>query len=267
MQKLLSTSAQRLLQHHHVVVCGISTSTVLLRCNWRRPKKPTNPELRNLQGKELEEHLNKRALSIVEREKYLVAVRDVLERWRDEVQLKAEQEERRKKEERAKKRAEGVPAHVLAEQRAKSRGFIEEHNARQAARRAGMVVVQEEANKELLEEERVAAEAVRIANTALVQQLIEESANFITLDNLDEQLEALLTSEETNFNYAITRNGEKIMSTIPPGNLNGWKGANPSAYQGGFQYVTRNAGGNEELGAYLRRGGFFGGGGKKVARK
>ena len=44
---------------------------------------------------------------------------------------------RRKQEERAKKKAEGVPAHVLAEQRAKSRAFIEEHNARQAARRAG----------------------------------------------------------------------------------------------------------------------------------
>jgi len=39
-----------------------------------------------------------------------------------------------------------------------------------------------------------------------------------------------------NYNFALKPNGEKVLSTKPPGNLDGWKGANPSAYTlGGIQ--------------------------------
>ena len=75
----------------------------------------------------------------------------------------------------------------------------------------------------------------------------EEQKTFVTRDNLEEKIEVAL-SNPVNYNFALKSNGEKIHSTMPPGNLNGWKGANPSAYAlGGVQqgsaqwnYIFRN---------------------------
>ena len=63
----------------------------------------------------------------------------------------------------------------------------------------------------------------------------EESKTFVTPENLDEKINEALDNV-INYNYALKPNGEKVYSTQPPGNLNGWKGANPSAYAlGGIQ--------------------------------
>lgn len=40
----------------------------------------------------------------------------------------------------------------------------------------------------------------------------------MTLENLDEKIEECLENE-TNYNFALTPDGEKIYSTKPPGNL------------------------------------------------
>lgn len=63
----------------------------------------------------------------------------------------------------------------------------------------------------------------------------EEQKDFVTKENLDDKIAHALDNP-VNYNFALNGNGEKILSTFPPGNLNGWKGANPSAYSlGGIQ--------------------------------
>lgn len=75
----------------------------------------------------------------------------------------------------------------------------------------------------------------------------DEQKSFVTKENLEEKIEQALNNP-VNYNFALKSNGEKVHSDLPPGNLNGWKGANPSAYalggvqQGGAQwnYIFRN---------------------------
>lgn len=80
------------------------------------------------------------------------------------------------------------------------------------------------------EEERARVEHLRAANTGIVLQMIEDSKDFITFENIDEKIEEALTGDITSHNFAVTPTWEKIHSTKPPGNMDGWKGAPPMAY-------------------------------------
>ncbi|KAG7266130.1 hypothetical protein CRUP_016378 [Coryphaenoides rupestris] len=47
-----------------------------------------------------------------------------------------------------------------------------------------------------------------------VMQLEEEAKNFITLENLDERIEAALDGPPSNYNYAIDREGRVVKQTV-----------------------------------------------------
>merc|ERR1711962_518443 len=231
LQKLITT--HRIIQQHGNHGNQFSTSSILQRCNWRRPKKPTKPHMRNLEGQALEDHLTKCAASRLERQKYTSAVQEVLQRWRDEAIMKADAESRQVRLTREKEREEAKAMESeIQEQWASVREFIDKHNAQQAAKRADSAVAMEAENAKVLERRQQLEATERERNTEIVVRLIEESKNFLTVDNLDERLDAVLRTE-TNFNFAITHGGNKIYSTKPPGNLGGWKGASPAAYVDG----------------------------------
>ena len=59
----------------------------------------------------------------------------------------------------------------------------------------------------------------------------EESKHFVTKENLEEKIEYALENE-SNYNFAITPDGDKLYSTKPPGNFTdiGWRGTSPAAF-------------------------------------
>ncbi|XP_031555370.1 28S ribosomal protein S26, mitochondrial-like [Actinia tenebrosa] len=61
-------------------------------------------------------------------------------------------------------------------------------------------------------------ERLREKRIAMVKQAIEESKDFITPENLEEKINYALDNE-TNYNFALKPNGERIYSTKPPGNV------------------------------------------------
>jgi len=234
------------------------TSSALLLHKKKRYPKPRKPDRRNLEGEALEQYLDRRTLTKARRDEYLVAVRTVLQRWREEVQQKAEDDKQRKIDNLHPK----IDGHKIKLQRQRNREILEEHNRKQAERRANSSWSAAQAAKaaENSGRKQELLDARRERNTELVLQMIEESKNFLTLEKLDEQIDSIL-DDETNFNYAVTREGEFIHSTKPPGNLDDWKGASPIAYSmGGLGPGTKEfeeAFDGKGLGSYMRRGGIF----------
>jgi len=237
-------------------ITPLTSSAILLHKKKRYPK-PRKPERRNLEGEALEEHLTRRTITKARREEYLVAVRTVLQRWREEEAQKVVDEKQRVID----NLFPPIDDRKVREQRQRNREILEEHNRKQAERRATTWTASQAAKAaERSGKRQEKLDATRERNTELVLQMIEESKNFLTLEKLDEQIDNILDNE-TNFNYAVTMEGDKIHSTKPPGNLDNWKGASPVAYAlGGLGPGTKEfeeAFEGKGLGSYLRRGGLF----------
>jgi len=209
-----------------------------LKCRWislsacclkRKPPPIRDPSKRNFEGEKLEEYLRKRDEAIKQLQPYKDAVSAVIERFKVEVKQKEMEKVDVQGEVIQKERRE-------REQRIQNIAIVTKNNEDQADQRVVWQRVREEEAKKKEDKQnefiRLKTEKRKNQNTALVLQVIEESKNFITLENLDENIEAALDNF-TNFNYAVTPLGEKLHSTKPPGNLDGWKGASPSAYIAG----------------------------------
>lgn len=199
----------------------------LSACQWRRKPKPVRDmSKRNLQGEELKEHMRKREESMKKQEPYKLALADVINRFKMEI----EENERRKHDMQGE-----LMRRELAEreQAAKNLTIIAKSNEELRRQRELQKLIDEDEVKrreeERLLQKQILKEEIKERNTKLVLRIIEESKDFVTAENLEENLTAAL-EKEINFNYAITSEGKKIHSTKPPGNLDDWKGASPSAY-------------------------------------
>jgi len=120
-------------------------------------------------------------------------------------------------------------------------GLVAKSNEELAVKREEHIMKNaEEARVSMLEADEAAQnlrKELHEMNTKLVLRVIEESKNFVTLENIDEKIEQALTNDVTSHNFALTVDWKKIHSTKPPGNLEGWKGPPPTAYiAGGIEY-------------------------------
>lgn len=198
-------------------------------CFKRKPDPVRDPTKRNFQGEQLEEYMRKRAAAIEALKPYQNAVSEVIGRYT----LEMEENERLKSDIKGK-----VMKRELAEreQALKNLTIIAKNNDELRHQRENQNAIDEEAARRKREEEfeqkKLLAEETRRRNTELVLRVIEESKEFITLENMDEKIDEALENI-VNFNYAITSAGNKIYSKKPPGNLDGYKGASPTAYIAG----------------------------------
>jgi len=201
-----------------------------------------------------------RARAIEKRQPYIDGVRTVLDR------IKREHAEQVRAEEALRNAVDTEAVQSRLQTIRDNMNMVRTHNEQMQIVHAQREQhnIEKKEKKLKREEERRAAleERRREANREVVRNLIEESRNFITADNMDEILEQVVTNPPVNFNYAITPTGKKIHSTKPPGNLDGWDGAPPSAFIAGgtkenseeFQQMFEG----KDVGYYARRGGFFG---------
>merc|ERR1712080_751010 len=192
-----------------------------------KKQKPRDLSKRNFQGPKLVKYMEKRARSIERLEPFKAGVNEMINRFRDLVMKAQEVPWDGDPEEKAKrKRQEKLEKLAII---ANSNEELKQKRALKKALDDEIAVKEMEYRKE---KKRLEREELKKSNTALVLQVIEESKDFISFDNMDEKIESVL-SNTVNFNYAITPYGEKIHSTKPPGNLDGWKGPSPSAYAAG----------------------------------
>lgn len=225
---------------------------------WCLRKKPTpirDHSKRNFQGEQLEEYMCQRAKGIEELQPFQNAVADVIGRFKVEVEEK----------ERLKHDLQGeVMKRELAERQKALENLciIAESNKELERKRNMQKLFDEEEVKKAEEEEKrlimVEKEKNREENRAMVLRVIEESKEFITPENIDEKIDAVLENV-VNYNFALTSEGNKIYATKPPGNLDGFKGASPTAFIAGginsFSNEFQTAFQGQDLGGYnLRRG-------------
>lgn len=181
---------------------------------------------RNLQGEALEERLRLKAEDIERQRPYKEAVAAVINRFT--MELAEEEQAKRSTQSDAMQRE-------LAEREQAIRNLtiIVKNNEELKRQREIENLIKEDELKrkeeEKLRAKQLAREELLERNRQIVLKTIEDSEDFVTQENLDEKIEELL-SKEVNFNFAITPDGEKIHSTKPPGNLDGWKGPSPTAY-------------------------------------
>jgi len=201
-----------------------------------------------------------RARAIEKRQPYIDGVRTVLERMKREhaEQVRAEEALRNAVDtEAVQSRLQTIRDNLnMVRTHNEQMQMVHAQRERHNVERKEKKLKKEEERRALHEDRR------REVNREVVRNLIEESGKFITADNMDEMLEQVVTNPPVNFNYAITTSGKKIHSTKPPGNLDGWDGAAPSAFIAGgtrenseeFQEMFEG----KDVGYYARRGGFFG---------
>jgi len=258
-QKVLGLPAHRPLVSHHQQSCWLSTSVTLMHRSWT--KAVTKPHMRNLEGDALDNHLQQKALKMKEARPYYDKVSDVMRQMKIDAQKPI-----------IKHRTPLIPdtearKKVIAERRA----IIEKNNAdilndTKERRKELKQRAKEKRENDLVTTARakhlMKVQRQKEACAAIVKKVIEEyETTMITLENIDERLEVVLQNE-VNYNYAITADGQKIHSTKPPGNLDGWKGPPPTAYLDGgilpesdeFQRVFEG----KDVGSFMRRGGYFG---------
>ncbi|XP_066930515.1 small ribosomal subunit protein mS26-like [Clytia hemisphaerica] len=207
----------------------ISTSCCRMR---RKPKPERDMSKRNLQGEALEERLKRREADIIRQQPYKEAVARVVHRFTQEI----ESEERKKHD----VQGELVQRELAERQQAlQNLAILSKSNEELKLKREKQSLLDEEKLRLQEREEETRLEQLKAEikerNTNIVLRVIEESKSFVTKENLDQKIEEALENP-VNYNFALKTNGEKIISTKPPGNLDGWKGANPSAYAlGGIQ--------------------------------
>lgn len=205
---------------------------------WCFRKKPTpvrDSSKRNFQGEQLEEYMQKRAAAIEALQPFQNAVNEVIARFKLEVEEKERQKHDMQGEIMKRELAE-------REQAVQNYAIIAKNNAELRRKREIQKLIDEEEarrnGEEAIRLKKLEDEKLKEKNTAIVLNVIKESKDFITFDNMDEKIDEALENM-VNFNYCITSEGRKIYSTKPPGNLDGWKGAGPMAYiSGGIAYGT-----------------------------
>jgi len=159
---------------------------------------------------------------------YLAKIENVAEAFRNEFRIEEEKMKSVEGEQMKKEQEE-------REMQARNMAFLLKNNEDLSRERELRNLInaekkqKEEEEKALqkMEKDRILFEKRR----ALVLQAVEESKHFVTKENLEEKIEYALENE-SNYNFAITPDGDKLYSTKPPGNFTdiGWRGTSPAAF-------------------------------------